>query len=95
MAYERTEGVTQGDVNVRSQGLEGVGGSSMGTLNTERTLEPVYETEAYRHKKGGSIHRGFKSKYETRYRDVRRPDKAVYDYAFAGPQQSIFLMRGL
>ena len=89
MAYKRTEDVTAGDVEVRSEGLEGVGGSSMGTLNTERRMEPVYETETYRKKHSGRINRGFKSKYTTETRQVRRPDKAVYDYAFAGPQQSM------
>ena len=88
-AFGRTSDITRGDAMLRAEGLEGVGGSSMGVLKTERRFEPVFEMEAYQHKRGGRIHRGFKSKYETRYRQVRRPDQAVYDYAFAGPQSSM------
>jgi hypothetical protein len=89
MAYQRSEDLTSAEAQQRQTQMEGMGGRSMGTLKSEVKFEPVIETEEYQEKQGGRIHRGFKSKYVTKTREVRRPDKAVFDYAYGGPKQNL------
>jgi hypothetical protein len=89
MAYQRSTDLTSAEAQQRETAMEGMGGKSMGSLKTNVDFKPVFETETYLYKLGGKIQRGFKSKYEQRSREVRRPDKAVFDYAYGGPKQSM------
>lgn len=89
MAYQRSTDLTSAESQQRETQMEGMGGRSMGSLKTNVEFKPVFDTETHMRKLGGKVLRGFKSKYVPETVTVRRPDKAVFDYAYGGPKQSM------